>query len=89
MRICKHTSSTVHFPLPYSPVGKKKADLMFPNIFSSIIFSVNEAMKLIFLLFNGFHRTRIFQFAFNPIQDGRRGEVQKGCQLVSHNNFNF
>ena len=44
-------------------------DLMFPNIFSSIMLVEkidyfqtpgNEAMKHIFLLFNGFHRTRIF-----------------------------
>ena len=29
----------------------------------------NEAMKPIFLFFNGFNRTGIFQFTFDPIQD--------------------
>ena len=45
----------------------------------------NEVMEPIFLLFNCFHRTGIFQFAFNSIQDGRMGEVQKGSLLVSLN----
>ena len=49
----------------------------------------NEAMKPIFLLFNGFHKTEIFQFTFSPIKDGRREEVQKGSLLVSLNTFNF
>ena len=44
-------------------------------------------MKPIFLLFNGFHRTGICQFTFNPIQDGRRREVQKGSLPVSFSSF--
>ena len=47
----------------------------------------NEAMKPIPLVFNSFHRTRICQFTFNPIQDMRRGDVQKGPQLVSLKTF--
>ena len=37
LSICKHLSSTTQSPFPYSPVGKKTADLMFPNIFSSMV----------------------------------------------------
>ena len=42
----------------------------------------NEVMKPIPLPFNGFHRTGICQFIFNPIQMGE-GKVQKRPLLVS------
>ena len=89
MQAQQHNSS-------YSIVPKAKtADLMFPNIFSSImavkkqVTSTLQAMKQWNLYFSFFHRTGIFQFAFNPIQDGRRGEVQKVSLLVSLNTFDF
>ena len=49
-------------------------------------------MKTIFLLFNGFHRTGTVSIRFqpfNPIQDGRRGEFEKGSLLVSLITFDF
>ena len=90
MSICKHASSAAHFPLPYFPVGKK-ADLMFPNIYSSMVtvtiqvtstLQSKKQWNLYFFLLMVF-----CQFTFNPIQNGRRGEVQKGSLLVSCNTF--
>ena len=68
---------------------------MFPNIFPSMIMltiqviSILQLMKPIFLLFNGFHRTGIYQFAFSLIQDGSMEGMRKGSQVVSWNTFSF
>ena len=70
--ICKHASSTAEFPIPYSPVGRNCGDNT-----GNFHTAGNEVMKPILLLFNGFHSRGIFQFAFNFIQYGRRGECKR------------
>ena len=85
MRICKYASATAEFPFPYSPVGKNSLFNVPKHIFwyddgeNTVYYhtAYNEAMKLIFLLFNGFHRMAMCQFTFNPIQDGRRGSAKR------------
>ena len=70
-------------PLPYSPIGKNSWFNVSKHVFQYnggdktgySLNARNEAMKPKFLIFNGFRRTGIFQFAFNPIQDARRGGV--------------
>ena len=78
MSICKHASSTAQFLLPYSPIGKNSWFNVPKHIFKynggdktgDFLTAGNEAMKPKFLLFNVFHRTVIFQFSFNPWEEG-------------------
>ena len=66
------------------PTQWKKVDYKVPeHIFSDddgdnighFHIASNKAMKP--KLFNGFHRTRICQFAFNSSQDGGKGKCKK------------
>ena len=79
-------------PLLYSPIGKNSWFNVPKHFFKynggdktgDFLTAGNEAMKPKFLLFNV-----IFQFSFNPIQDGRRRKVQKGSLLDFFNTFDI
>ena len=81
-----NTQAQQHNSLFPIPPQVKTADF---NLFEQIFYdddvdntgyfhtTSNEAMKPIYLIFNGFPRTRICQFTLNTIQDERRRGVQK------------
>ena len=85
MSICRHGSSKRNFPYPISP-KVKTADFNVPESISLyddgnntgyFHTAGNEAMKPTLLLFKSFLKAGICQIVFNPIQDGKRGKVQK------------
>ena len=91
MQAQQHNSS-------YSIVPKAKtADLMFTNIFSSIMavkkqvtstLQTIKQWKLYFSFLMVFTEREFFN-RFRPYSGGRRGEVQKDSLLVSLNAFDF